>query len=106
MLKRVLIGGLILVSLVLPSSATATTDDGTCRRLAREQGITYRGSVEMNLMGCVYSRKKGYYVPRSNSCNLRARNVTQKYPYPRNWEVARRIAKYCVANDNGTYVVR
>jgi hypothetical protein len=104
-LKRFLIGAALIVSLI-PTPTTATTDTGVCRALAREGGYKYAHAIEMNAMGCVHSSSKGYYVPRSGSCNLRARNQTQAYPYPRDFEVARRIAKYCVADSNYLYTSR
>ena len=104
--RNFLFAGILSMSLI-PFNASAA-DDGTCRRLAREQGITYSGAWEMNVVGCVYSRSKGYYVPRSNTCNGKARYWAQKWPYRRGWEMARFITDrytYCEVDNLGRYFV-
>lgn len=97
-----------LFSSPIVEKSHAVTDDGTCRRIAREYGYSKTpGTVEMNLTGCVYSRTKGYYVPRSGYCNLKARYIANKWPYPRDWEIAQRIKRSydCDAMNNGIYFI-
>ena len=105
--RNLVCAGIVSLSLSLNMvpSLSAVTDDGSCRRWAREYGIRYSGAWEMNLLGCVYSPTKGYYVPRSGYCDYKARYLANRYPYPREWELAQRNKYYyvCDATLSGRY---